>query len=1327
MERVSGRARISIALLMLIGGTAFSPGYAAPQLVPGYRLERFVPMTRGPDIYGATSIAYDPYDDIFYLTDSYQGRVWRLDSSRDVTVLAEGFDVPKDVAVDPITGDVYVADFYTGEVLVIGYDEPLVSGLGLASAVATSQTGDRVGDTYVADAENGVVYYVNFDQSRLDPVASGFDSPNDLLYDPVYDVIFVVDTGVHTGIGAVYLVDPSLGIGFNKYMVTDVLDMPLFADFGFENDLLVTLASGEIVSIDLTQWIVGQRAPVYPFGWGFTDLQGLVSLPIGDELPDRIFAVDREEGVVYRLTKGTGPPDSDDDGISDEDEFAVYGTDPYAPDSDWDGLYDDEEIEVYGTNPVLPDTDGDGLFDGFEVLSAATDPLEADTDQDGYNDGWEYYVITDPLGAADTPSLRTDFDGDYLRGDLEVFGYGTDPLDPDSDGDGAEDWAELAIGSDPLDETVENSSPLFDDSDADGLSRNTELVIGTDPTVADTDGDGVPDGREVLFDGTDPLDELSVEVDKDPDGDGLATVDELIAGTDPDRPDTDGDGIVDSAEAYGDLDTDGLCGYEENIFGTDPDNPDTDGDGVLDEDEALADSDGDGLVLIDEVRFGTSDDSPDTDGDGATDYDEAVFDLDGDGLTGFEEVTLFGTEPDEIDTDGDGFPDGQEIAVGTDPLAVVSSPADVLDLDGDGLSGAEELAAGTDPDFADTDGDGHSDGVERIIGSDPADSSITNLMLADTDGDGLADNEETFYGTRADAADTDGDGYTDGIEVALFGTDPLSEESTPADVLDLDGDGLTGAEESAFGTDPLDPDTNGDGTLDGIEARQDLDGDGLNGFDEVVLGTDVYRIDTDGDGLADYEEAMADPDEDGVRTLDELRFGTDPEFADTDSDGTDDYEVYYGDVDGDGLPGVFERVIGTDPLAADTDGDGATDGIEHAGGTDPLRDDDLPGTLDSEFDDVDGDGLACVVETDVGTDPLAADTDGDGLSDGDEVCTERTDPIVADSDGDGYTDSEEVALATDPTDPMNPPPDATPGPPQLIRVVLRPATGPVFVGTEISFTVDAWLTDGTRVPADDIVATYRMFGAGTLDTATGEYIATRPGRAAVSATVELGGIRRAGGTTFIVHAGSANLAVGSTETDPGDAVTLPVTFGTESFQPSAVDLELHYDPAIIEISDVVPAPALAEAGKTLTWSVPDGPGSGRLRIRVSGTSPAVVPSGKLCDLDIGILPEAPDTMTDVRVETATAIARAVRASYWLGTSVQGGGRILVESGEPPSGTPDINGDEEVDAVDVQKAINQVLGLLRSVGDAVADVDQDGHIDAVDVQLVINTALGILPL
>ncbi|MCK6520359.1 hypothetical protein L6R49_02855 [Myxococcota bacterium] len=67
-------------------------------------------------------------------------------------------------------------------------------------------------------------------------------------------------------------------------------------------------------------------------------------------------------------------------------------------------------------------------------------------------------------------------------------------------------------------------------------------------------------------------------------------------------------------------------------------------------------------------------------------------------------------------------------------------------------------------------------------------------------------------------------------------------------------------------------------------------------------------------------------------------------------------------------------------------------------------------------EDRDGDGLNEVEEAQAGTDPLAADTDADGLSDGDERGEHGTDPLTADSDGDGADDGAEVSGNTDPTD-----------------------------------------------------------------------------------------------------------------------------------------------------------------------------------------------------------------------------------------------------------------------------------------------------------------------
>src|SRR5699024_11949409 len=71
--------------------------------------------------------------------------------------------------------------------------------------------------------------------------------------------------------------------------------------------------------------------------------------------------------------------------------------------------------------------------------------------------------------------------------------------------------------------------------------------------------------------------------------------------------------------------------------------------------------------------------------------------------------------------------------------------------------------------------------------------------------------------------------------------------------------------------------------------------------------------------------------------------------------------------------------------------------------------------------DTDGDGLSDGDEiNEYRTNPNESDTDGDGLSDGDEVMKYGTDPTDPDSDDDGISDGEEIANGTDPNDANDP-------------------------------------------------------------------------------------------------------------------------------------------------------------------------------------------------------------------------------------------------------------------------------------------------------------------
>ncbi len=67
--------------------------------------------------------------------------------------------------------------------------------------------------------------------------------------------------------------------------------------------------------------------------------------------------------------------------------------------------------------------------------------------------------------------------------------------------------------------------------------------------------------------------------------------------------------------------------------------------------------------------------------------------------------------------------------------------------------------------------------------------------------------------------------------------------------------------------------------------------------------------------------------------------------------------------------------------------------------------------------DPDHDGLTNLQEYQLGTDIHNPDTDGDGLTDGQEVLLYHTNPLLADTDGDGVPDGVEVQTGSDPNNP----------------------------------------------------------------------------------------------------------------------------------------------------------------------------------------------------------------------------------------------------------------------------------------------------------------------
>lgn len=102
----------------------------------------------------------------------------------------------------------------------------------------------------------------------------------------------------------------------------------------------------------------------------------------GDSVIDKadVFPLDKTE---WRDTNNNGigdnkDTDADGDGINNEDETKIYGTNPSSQDSDSDGVSDNQEIKNT-TNPNKKDTDGDGVIDSEDAF-----PLDASKWQAGF-------------------------------------------------------------------------------------------------------------------------------------------------------------------------------------------------------------------------------------------------------------------------------------------------------------------------------------------------------------------------------------------------------------------------------------------------------------------------------------------------------------------------------------------------------------------------------------------------------------------------------------------------------------------------------------------------------------------------------------------------------------------------------------------------------------------------------------------------------------------------------------------------------------------------------------------------------------------------------
>ena len=645
-------------------------------------------------------------------------------------------------------------------------------------------------------------------------------------------------------------------------------------------------------------------------GYEDSDGDGIANKDESNADSDKI--TDKDGNGKSDITEGTdangnptSPKDSDGDGISDDKDTDLDNDGkPNDQDTDMDGDgVNNADEKAAGLDPTDPDTNRDGKKDGYEDSDgdgiANKDESNADSDKITDKDGNGKSDITEGTDANGNPTSPKDSDGDGISDDkdtdLDNDGKPNDQ-DTDMDGDGVNNADEKAAGLDPTDPDTNGDGKKDgdEDSDGDGIPNKNESNPNQ-PGITDKNNDGVAD----LTQPSDPV--ITKTTAKSPDGqeretggikvtpaqDSNTHIDRTVITYTPEDG-NDGKGEETTIIAKNDNSTWVITDKDGNIIPTDE---------LADKGISINQGTGEVTFKPDAIADGSTI-SVHNENDAAKNPSKTVTetapkdDHDADGLT--DDV-----DPDD---DNDGLPDDVE-------------KNDPENKDGDDISGL-------DPHNPDTNGDGVNDGDEDSDGDGvknkeddtPFSEDDPSKVLPDQDGDGIRDDLDT---------DIDGDGVNNADEKEA-GTDPKNPNTngTPDGDKDTDNDGLTNKEESDPNLNTT-TDRNGDGKPDITDGNKDEDGDGVDNKDEKDNGTNPFNPDTDGDGKKDGEDDVNnnDVDNDGVNDADEKDAGLDPNKNDTDGNGTSDGDE---DTDGDGISNKDESDT-TKPGKTDENNDGVSD------------------------------------------------------------------------------------------------------------------------------------------------------------------------------------------------------------------------------------------------------------------------------------------------------------------------------------------------------------------------------------------------------------------